>query len=670
MSMSTNMSSNTMSDVPSRSSPRVGFHNPISSELNNSPAEKEATPLREALKLSLEYIATLHIGLTTFLSTLAEQCLKDYAVYFYAHEKNKGMRLDPTQVPTSIKKIRLTLHPLEEVKESEDFMALHTQLVAETEALQRKWTTEYAMVVDTWNCNALRRRCHFSICKKLRNAAKAFIAQTGIQKYSEDAAIIDLISTSRNTILTTPLPLDIREFLYLYKEANELRTLPMPTTSTLNSEIKNIIDEINKTVQTTAAATNDNPPPPPLATVSTIGDDTSTPSSSLTGSGDNTPAHTNTGQRSQQSQVTTSNESDESSSALHPIRTTGTSNTLSTPGAHEHDSEPTLSEVMNTNNAQHVVTPSTGHESQHIPGLLAPATPIPILYRGKFTGYTRTPLQPPTYQPLPTPQGNPPHFSLDPSTTIGVINPSPFTQGDDGELDRTLADIDLDKITATADRTKILTMLATLYTNAIKLPVEKFHTTVTLREELIRIKQVTTIKPISSLATKVAAKIHNELPTERPTLVGLIHNETDKKVSDLKRQLQSAMDQIETNSKRLKSLQKSQRSSPTGNNLPVSRQRQPKNKEGGNWIWSRANNTSQSSPAVADDSLTTNQLQTVPQTQNTREANPRNMLQKHQHQGNHSERSTPVVNNNAEAARRRRRNTQRSKNKLNGKNSN
>ena len=214
-------------------------------------------------------------------------------------------------------------------------------------------------------------------------------------------------------------------------------------------------------------------------------------------------------------------------------------------------------------------------------------------------------------------------------------------------------------------------MLLNPYTNTIKLPVEKFHTTVTLREELIRIKQVTTITPMSSLALKVAAKIHNELPTERPTLAGLIREETDKKVSDLKRQLQSAMDQIETNSKRLKSLQKSQRSSSTGNNIPSSQLRQPKNKEGGNRIWSRANHTVQSSLAVADDSSTIHQPQAGPPTllrqTDTRKANPHNTLKTHQHQRNHSERNTPVVNDNAEAANRRRRNAQRLINKLNGK---
>lgn len=105
---------------------RVRFHNPISKEFQNNPAEKEATPLTEAIQFSSKYIAMLHIGLTMFLSILAEQCLKDYTVYCYANKKNKGMRLTTAEVPTSVKKIQLPLHPLEEVKESKDFMALHT----------------------------------------------------------------------------------------------------------------------------------------------------------------------------------------------------------------------------------------------------------------------------------------------------------------------------------------------------------------------------------------------------------------------------------------------------------------------------------------------------------------------------------------------------------------
>lgn len=100
-----------------------------------------------------------------------------------------------------------------------------------TKALQQKWMNKYAIVVDTWNCNALLCRCHLSICKKLRNAAMAFITQTGIQNYSEDKAVIDLLATSKNTVFTNPLLMDIHKFLHLYKEANELGKLPLWTHS-------------------------------------------------------------------------------------------------------------------------------------------------------------------------------------------------------------------------------------------------------------------------------------------------------------------------------------------------------------------------------------------------------------------------------------------------------
>ena len=68
------------------------------------------------------------------------------------------MRLNVTHVPTSVKKIRLTLQPLDEVEESKDFKALHTRLVAETEALHQKLVDDYALIVNTWNCNLILQR--------------------------------------------------------------------------------------------------------------------------------------------------------------------------------------------------------------------------------------------------------------------------------------------------------------------------------------------------------------------------------------------------------------------------------------------------------------------------------------------------------------------------------
>jgi hypothetical protein len=153
---------NSPSDVntpPARASTRhVRFHHMIASQMktgNMMTTNELPTPLLAATTIASQYVAMLHVGLTTFLSTIVDQCLKAYSVYFHSSAKNNEMRLNLNHVPTSVKKIRLTLQPLDEVKESEDYKALHTQLMAETEALHRKWVDDYALVVNTWNCNAL-----------------------------------------------------------------------------------------------------------------------------------------------------------------------------------------------------------------------------------------------------------------------------------------------------------------------------------------------------------------------------------------------------------------------------------------------------------------------------------------------------------------------------------
>ena len=230
------MSLDSPSDVPSpsaRASDRhVRFHHPIASHLRSgtsSIATELPTPLLAATTIASRYIATLHIGLTTFLSTLVDQSLKAYSVYFQSSSKNNEMRLNLTHVPTSIKKIRLTLQPLEEVKESEDFKALHSRLVVETEALQRKWADEYAIVVDTWNCQALLQRFYAQLCILLHRAAEGFIAQLGIKNYTASEAIIDFIGKKFHTALQSPLPLDLKHILQIYKDANHIPVLPKPT---------------------------------------------------------------------------------------------------------------------------------------------------------------------------------------------------------------------------------------------------------------------------------------------------------------------------------------------------------------------------------------------------------------------------------------------------------
>jgi len=678
------MSSNTTSNVQNSTSSerRVAFHYPVSTTVHSTDrtnVEKIITPLEAALAVSSEYIATLHFGLTTYLSDLVEKCLKEYATFFYAHEKHRGMRLNTASVPPSVRKIKLTLLPVEEVRESEDFMALQAELAAETEALQRKWADKYTIVVDAWNCNALRRRVHLSICKTLRKTAEAFIAQLGVSNYSEDEAVIDCLATSNDDILATPLSLDITTFLRLYKEANNLQRLPQPTTQIASAAYLKAIDEANNTTSYPAdPATTTNLPPVvvntgennSMATYSSLSttppnalqlDHGRTPSATENIPGqDNTPAQNNTIGVEQHRTTIAQPQPLAANAALlaTPTLPAGRSSII-TPGTSiRRERTGTTTESSSTTASSNTRTRS-----------------IPILYQGKPTGYYKqAPLLPDP--PLPEPQqqqqppGQAPRFDYSPLTRDTSTHPFPssFSQGENGDLDAALAAVDMDDITNTAARGTIQKMLNDFFINAVKNSIAKFHTFVTQREELNRIRHLTTKSPMESLATKVAAKIHNEQPAERPVLAGLIHEVTDKALSGLKRQFQSVADQLSTNTRKLNALQaaKKRNTDDTRSSTPK-RSRQSKNSPGGNLTWSKAQSTNLSSSAAAEDSSTSrHQNLPLPQavynntTNPMGKANAPNVQRKNSHE----------ADANANAARRRKQKKQQQKNKLQMKDNN
>jgi hypothetical protein len=131
-------------------------------------------------------------------------------------------------------------------------------------------------------------------------------------------------------------------------------------------------------------------------------------------------------------------------------------------------------------------------------------------------------------------------------------------------------------------------MLDLLLSNTIILPIQAFHRSVTQREELLRIKSVTTTSNLETSAKKITDVIMKEMPAERPVLQGLIREETEKSTSDLKRKLQSALDQLERNKKTLKLLTAQQQAHSHT-------EERPKNIKGSTMMWSR------SRPVVNDE---------------------------------------------------------------------
>jgi hypothetical protein len=135
--------------------------------------------------------------------------------------KTKDLILHPLKIPPSVKALKLILQPLDELRESEGYQALQSDLNCEMELLHRKLVEKYVKPLNLMNSDAYLKRVHLAICALLRNASKAFIAQLNLINYSADEALIDLLASTPKDILTFPLPLDAASFLTLYKEANE-----------------------------------------------------------------------------------------------------------------------------------------------------------------------------------------------------------------------------------------------------------------------------------------------------------------------------------------------------------------------------------------------------------------------------------------------------------------
>ncbi len=80
----------------------------------------------------------------------------------------------------------------------------------------------------------------------MQGLAQAFTAQQGVNNYSEDVAIIDLITKHRDDILV-PLGMTTKTFLAAYKAANNLQVIPSPT---INFDFQGLLDKINNVIGT------------------------------------------------------------------------------------------------------------------------------------------------------------------------------------------------------------------------------------------------------------------------------------------------------------------------------------------------------------------------------------------------------------------------------------
>ena len=115
------------------------------------------TPTKAAKLKINAYVETLHTGMQHFLRTKLEKVLSTFSAHHYKNKKHMEMSQDSDYVPDCCKKLGFPLHPLEEVRESEDFKALNIEFEADLGRV-RKLLAKHPIGVNDMNRRALRKR--------------------------------------------------------------------------------------------------------------------------------------------------------------------------------------------------------------------------------------------------------------------------------------------------------------------------------------------------------------------------------------------------------------------------------------------------------------------------------------------------------------------------------
>ena len=140
----------------------------MSSPLPNNSTDRvkravTSSPIESALTIKSKYIATLHIGLVTFLGALTDNKLHYYVNHFLRNVQYRESRLNVNYVPNAIKLVGLTFKSLEEVKDSKDYKAILDRYIANKEATKNRWT-EYLNEIDNLTHLGLQQQFWTSLC--------------------------------------------------------------------------------------------------------------------------------------------------------------------------------------------------------------------------------------------------------------------------------------------------------------------------------------------------------------------------------------------------------------------------------------------------------------------------------------------------------------------------
>ena len=137
---------------------QVVFTSPLATEQlgqAKNPPERNSCPLETALALRMRHIEMLHPLLRASFTDLTDDCLHDYATYYYHLVKIREMHLNHcSTVPNSVQTLGVTLQPLDDVKMREDFKALHINYLVQIEKICHPLASlaiKYVYTIDKMN---------------------------------------------------------------------------------------------------------------------------------------------------------------------------------------------------------------------------------------------------------------------------------------------------------------------------------------------------------------------------------------------------------------------------------------------------------------------------------------------------------------------------------------
>ncbi len=129
-----------------------------SNAAGNTNQAGNTSPLKAALVLKVNFIEALPIASRPFLTPLAEFILREFACLFYAGEKAKESKSDPSYVSSSVKKLEIILQAMPEVQESQGFKTLRNNLTVDLEIICAMVMQNYVLKVNDMNVKAKRER--------------------------------------------------------------------------------------------------------------------------------------------------------------------------------------------------------------------------------------------------------------------------------------------------------------------------------------------------------------------------------------------------------------------------------------------------------------------------------------------------------------------------------